>query len=213
MEDTFAKLRLEYMGEPLLEESVDVDPVEQFRLWFDQAVSLAIELANAVMLATADADGRPSARVVLLKRFDADGFDFYTNYASAKAHDLEVNPRAQLSFYWRELARQVRVSGSVGKVPAAESDTYFATRPRDSNLSAMASVQSSVVAGRAELESRVDALRLSSGDNELTRPDNWGGYRLAPAEIEFWQGRPNRLHDRLRYRLVDGTWRIDRLAP
>jgi len=201
------------MGEPLLEESVDVDPVEQFRLWFDQAVSLAIELANAVMLATADADGRPSARVVLLKRFDADGFDFYTNYASAKAHDLEVNPRAQLSFYWRELARQVRVSGSVGKVPAAESDTYFATRPRDSNLSAMASVQSSVVAGRAELESRVDALRLSSGDNELTRPDNWGGYRLAPAEIEFWQGRPNRLHDRLRYRLVDGTWRIDRLAP
>lgn len=213
VEDTFAKLRLEYMGTPLLEESVQADPIEQFRDWFDCAIALEIELANAVTLATATPDGVPSARVVLLKSFDKAGFVFYTSYASAKARDLEANPRAELSFWWRELARQVRISGSVTRVSASESDEYFASRPRQSNLSAMASAQSSAVSSRDELEARVEALRASTEGADLVRPDTWGGYRLAPTELEFWQGRQNRLHDRLRYRLVDGVWVVDRLAP
>ncbi len=213
MEDTFAKLRLEYMGAPLLEDSVDADPIEQFRVWFDQAVNLDIELANAVTLATVNAEGVPSARVVLLKHFDRDGFSFYTNYLSAKAKDLETNPRAELSFWWRELARQVRISGSVSRVDAASSDKYFASRPRESNLSAMASKQSSVVSGRGELEARVEQLRAANEGKELVRPETWGGYCLAPVTIEFWQGRENRLHDRIRYRSVGGEWSIDRLSP
>jgi len=206
-------LRAEYAGAPLLEDLVEPDPVDQFRLWFQHVVELGIDLANACTLATATSDGVPSARVVLLKDFDDHGFTFYTSYVGGKAQDLEANPRAQLNFWWKELARQVRIHGSVTRVSAEESDAYFATRPHDSNLSAMASRQSSVVANRRVLEKRVAAVREANDGGELVRPDTWGGYRVAPTEFEFWQGRENRLHDRIRYRLSDGEWVIERLAP
>lgn len=207
------KLRAEYAGAPLLEDLVEPDPVDQFRVWFQHVVELGIDLANACTLATATSDGEPSARVVLLKDFDDRGFTFYTSYVGGKARDLEANPVAQLNFWWKQLARQVRIHGSVTRVSAEESDAYFATRPRDSNLSAMASRQSSVVANRRVLEKRVAAVREANDGSELVRPDTWGGYRVAPTEFEFWQGRESRLHDRIRYRLSDGDWVIERLAP
>lgn len=213
LKETLEKLRAEYAGTPLLEDLVEPDPVDQFRIWFQQVVELDIPLSNACTLATATSDGMPSARVVLLKDFDDRGFTFYTSYVGAKARNLEANPLAELNFWWKELARQVRIAGSVTRVSAEESDAYFATRPRDSNLSAMASVQSSVVANRRVLEKRVQAVREANDGAELIRPDTWGGYRLAPTAVEFWQGRENRLHDRIRYRLADGDWVIERLAP
>lgn len=198
---------------PLDETTVGSDPIEQFRLWFDDAIASGSRLPESMTLATATADGKPSARVVLLKNVD-DGFVFYTNYLSAKAKELDQNPQAALVFYWVGLDRQVRVEGHVERVPAAESDEYFRTRPRESQLGALASPQSEVIESREVLEERLRALEKEYQDREVERPAHWGGYRLKPERIEFWENRPGRLHDRIAYDLqTSGSWSIKRLAP
>ena len=206
-------LREEYAGTPLTEAQVDSDPVEQFRRWLDDAVCAEMPLANAMTLATADASGRPSARVVLLKQADERGFVFFTSYESRKGRELEANAEAALVFWWPPLHRQVRVEGRVERLEAALSDAYFHERPYASNLSAVASPQSQPVSGREELEARVQAACERYPEGVLGRPATWGGYRLTPREIELWQGREDRLHDRLRYRREGKAWRLDRLAP
>jgi pyridoxamine 5'-phosphate oxidase len=199
---------------PLDEATVDRDPIKQFRLWFNAAVASGSRLPESMTLATSTSDGKPSARVVLLKSVDADGFVFYTNYRSAKAQQLDANPQAALVFYWVGLDRQVRVEGRVERVSASESDKYFSTRPRESQLGALASPQSEVIASREVLEERLRKLEDDYGDREVERPAHWGGYRLKPARIEFWENRPSRLHDRIVYELqADGSWTIKRLAP
>jgi pyridoxamine 5'-phosphate oxidase len=200
--------------ETLDEKRVERDPIKQFQIWFDDAVAANIRLAEAMTLATATPEGRPSARMVLLKQVDADGFVFFTNYHSAKASQLESNPYAALVFYWNVLDRQVRVEGKVGRTPAAESESYFQTRPRESQIGAWASPQSSVIAGREVLEQRARELEDYYRDREIECPGHWGGYRLRPDKIEFWKSREGRLHDRILYELMsDGTWSIKRLAP
>jgi pyridoxamine 5'-phosphate oxidase len=199
----------------LIKSSVDPNPFRQFERWFADVNAAGISEQDAVSmtLATADSEGQPSARIVLLKRFDGRGFVFYTNYNSRKGHDLADNTRACLLFYWSPLWRQVRVEGTVERVSAAESDEYFHSRPLGSKLGAWASNQSEAVENRAQLEKRFEEFGKKFGET-VPRPPHWGGYRIKPAEIEFWQGRENRLHDRLRYRLQpDGTWLIERLAP
>jgi pyridoxamine 5'-phosphate oxidase len=197
----------------LHESQVAADPVEQFRRWFDQALA-SVPHAEAFTLATATTDGLPSARVVFLRQFDERGFVFYTNYDSRKGHELLENPRAALVFYWEPLERQVRVEGDVEQVTAAESDAYFAGRPRGSCLAAWASQQSRVVPSRETLELRVRELEGQYEGQPVPRPPHWGGYRVRPRLIEFWQGRLNRLHDRLCYRRADdGGWVLERLAP
>lgn len=188
------------------------DPLAQFDQWFREVGELGLPEPEAMVLATADADGHPSARHVLLRGVDR-GFVFFTNYTSAKADDLDANPAASLCFPWIRLSRQVRVSGPVTKVSEAESDEYFATRPRGSQIGAWASSQSTVIADRAELDRQVAAVEARFEGREVERPPQWGGYRLRPDELEFWQGRPNRLHDRFRYRRVAGGWAIERLSP
>lgn len=198
----------------LSEADVDRDPIKQFARWFADANAAGLKLPNAMTLATATPDGLPSARVVLLKEFDADGFVFYTNYDSQKGRELELNPRAALCFYWTELDRQVRITGSVTKTSREESEAYFHTRPVDSQLGAWASRQSAVIAGRDVLEERMRELVREYEGGEVPLPPYWGGYRLAPDVIEFWQNRLSRLHDRLRYaRQADGAWLIERLSP
>jgi pyridoxamine 5'-phosphate oxidase len=199
---------------PLDESTVDRDPIKQFRLWFDAAVASGSRLPESMTLATATPDGRPSARVVLLKHVDTHGFVFYTNYRSTKAKELDENPHAALVFYWVGLDRQVRVEGRVERVSAAESDEYFKTRPRESQLGALASPQSEVIESREVLENRLRELEENYRDREVERPAHWGGYRLKPERIEFWENRPGRLHDRIAYDLqADGSWSIARLAP
>ncbi|MDQ1638431.1 MAG: pyridoxamine 5-phosphate oxidase [Pyrinomonadaceae bacterium] len=200
---------------PSLDETtVDRDPIKLFRLWFDDAIASGSRLPESMTLATATPDGKPSARVVLLKNVDANGFVFYTNYRSAKAQELDQNPHAALVFYWVGLDRQVRVEGGVERVSAAESDEYFKTRPRESQLGALASPQSEVIESREVLERRLLALEQEYRDREVERPAHWGGYRLKPERIEFWENRPGRLHDRIAYDLqADGSWSIKRLAP
>lgn len=208
----FTKLRAEYDGSPLLETALPEDPFALFRAWFDDVQ--AMSLANAMTLATVDDSGMPSARIVLLKSFDHRGFVFYTNYGSRKARELEDSSLASLLFYWQPVHRQIRIEGVVERASAQESDAYFATRPRDSNLSAMASPQSTVVPNRQWLVDRVSNVRASTEGIALKRPQNWGGYRLAPRYFEFWQGQRDRLHDRLCYnRIQNSAWRIERLAP
>ena len=213
-----ADLRTDYMRETLDERDVAPDPVRQFEHWFDEAVKAQVPEPNAMTLATADADGRPSARVVLLKGFDGSGFVFFTNYASRKGRDLAARRDAALSFFWPELERQVRIEGAVGKIGEAESAEYFASRPRPARLGAWASPQSEVIEGRSALEARfaaAEARYRDAGEN-IPRPPHWGGYRLVPVVIEFWQGRPSRLHDRIRYRSQpphSPAWTIERLAP
>ena len=198
----------------LNEASVDPDPIKQFARWFGDATAAGLKLPNAMTLATATPDGGPSARVVLLKGFDADGFVFYTNYESQKGRELEANPRAALCFYWSGLDRQVRISGSVTKTTQEESEAYFHTRPVDSQLGAWASNQSAVIASRAALEEKMRQLMREYEGGEVPLPPYWGGYRLAPDVIEFWQSRLSRLHDRLRYRRqANGDWLIERLSP
>ena len=200
-------------SQPLTEKGVENDPIAQFAQWYERAQAVVKPLPDAVALATATPAGHPSLRMVLLKGFDAHGFVFYTNYRSRKGRELARNPRATLLFYWGEFARQVRIDGRVEKLMARESDEYFATRPRGSQLSAWASPQSALVAGRGPLERRYAAFAQKYPD-AVPRPPHWGGYRLVPEAFEFWQGREDRLHDRILYRRVrGGRWRIERLAP
>ena len=189
------------------------DPIQQFRRWFGAVKRAGLPEPNAMTLATAARNGHPSARMVLLKGIDERGFLFFTNYESRKGRELASNPHAALVFYWRELNRQVRVTGRVSKLPAAESDGYFASRPLGSRIAALASRQSSVIASRAALEARFAELDTRYPDGVPPRPINWGGYCVHPDEIEFWQQGPNRLHDRLRYRKSRGAWVLDRLSP
>jgi pyridoxamine 5'-phosphate oxidase len=199
---------------PLHEAGAAPDPFRQFRSWFEEVHKANLLQPDAMTLATATPDGRPSARVVLLRGFDERGFVFFTNYESRKAGELEGNPRAALAMYWPEFGRQVRIEGRVERVAAEESDAYFQSRPRGSQLSAWASPQSQVVRNREFLEERVGQIATTFQDGPVPRPQFWGGYRVIPAVIEFWQGRLNRLHDRLRYlRVEDGGWRIERLGP
>jgi pyridoxamine 5'-phosphate oxidase len=209
-----ADLREAYSHSGLLESDLHPDPIVQFQKWFSEARAAALHEANAMTLATVSADGQPSARMVLLKGVDARGFVFYTNYESRKARELDANPRAALVFYWPELHRQVRVTGEVRRVSRDESAAYFRVRPRASQLSALASRQSDVIAGRGILEARVRELEAEYDGQPVPPPEFWGGYRLRPRVMEFWQGRPNRLHDRLSYsRKNSATWRIERLSP
>ena len=200
--------------EALDEKRIERDPIKQFQLWLDDAIAAKLPLPEAMNLATATPEGRPSARVVLLKQVDADGFVFFTNYHSAKAVELESNPYAALVFYWSPLERQVRVEGKVERTSAEESELYFRTRPRESQIGAWASPQSSVIPTREVLEQRARELEEYYRDREVECPGHWGGYRLRPDKIEFWKGRPGRLHDRILYELMsDGSWAIKRLAP
>lgn len=207
-----AALRQEYMRAGLHERDLVADPLSQFGSWFDDALRSGVALPNAVTLATATKQGRPSVRTVLLKGFDARGFVFYSNYRSRKGRELEENPRAMLLFCWKELERQIGIEGTVTRVSAGESDEYFATRPLGSRLSATISPQSDVVASREALEAELEGASKRWRDAP-PRPEDWGGYRLAAERFEFWQGRKDRLHDRLCYRNVEGGWKIERLAP
>jgi len=212
------ELRTEYKRETLDETSVAPDPIRQFEHWFAEAVKSQLVEPNAMTLATVGADGHPSARVVLLKEFDERGFVFFTNYLSRKGRDLAAHDAAALLFFWPDLERQVRIEGCVVRLDAGESASYFQLRPRPAQLGAWASPQSEVIAGRMALEARFAAIEQQYRDAEraVPRPPHWGGFRLAPATIEFWQGRMSRLHDRIRYRRTEehrGAWVIDRLAP
>ena len=209
---SISELRQEYLRAGLRRSDLRDEPVEQFGSWFDEALAAELHEPTAMTLATATPDGAPSARTVLLKGFDERGFVFYTNYDGRKAKELEANPRCALLFYWGELQRQVRIEGNARRVPEAESDAYFDGRPRGSRLGAWASEQSREVEGRDVLERRLEEMDERYGD-EIPRPPFWGGYRVEPYLFEFWQGRENRLHDRLAYRREDGGWAVVRLQP
>ena len=213
MEEQLRKLRRDYQGGPLNEQDVAADPLEQFRRWFGEAVAAGVDMADAFALATVDASGRPSVRMVLLKGVSQGGFEFYTNYDSRKAHELAANPRASMCFWWQAVARQVRIDGRTIPLSAAESDAYFASRPREANVGALASPQSRPLRDRAELERRVETVKKEWEGRDLVRPEGWGGYRLEPDAIELWQGRADRLHDRLVYVRDGASWRLTRLAP
>lgn len=207
-----ANLRKDYALKTLDERDVDREPLKQFGVWMVEAIHAQVPEPTAMTLATADGNGRPSARIVLLKGIDPKGFVFYTNYESRKGRDLAANPAAALTFMWKELERQVRIEGRVEKVSAEESDAYFATRPLGSRIGAWASPQSRPIDGREWLETRWAELAGRYGDTP-PRPPHWGGYRLLPEYVEFWQGRMSRLHDRIVYRREAGGWRIERVAP
>lgn len=207
-------LRRDYTLAGLLESDLDPDPIAQFRVWFADAQAAKGAEPNAMTLATADASGNPAARTVLLKGLDARGFVFYSNYGSAKGSDLDVNPRAELLFYWAELERQVRIHGPVERIDRAESESYFRSRPVGNQIGALVSPQSTVIPNREYLEEAYSALEQRYQSEPVPLPEHWGGYRVIPESIEFWQGRISRLHDRLRYRRnADGGWKIQRLAP
>ncbi len=208
------ELRREYISEGLSEKNLDVSPFKQFEKWLQQAVDAKTDLPDAMTLATATEDGLPSARIVLLRDFDDQGFVFYTDYTSQKGKELFENPRAALVFYWREFDRQVRISGHVRVISRKESRSYFRTRPVASRVASLASKQDEVLPSREILEDRFHQLMKVYHGKEIPLPTYWGGFRLSPDWIEFWQGRPNRLHDRLRYtRQLDGDWRVERLSP
>jgi len=209
-----AELRQQYALESLSETDVHPDPMVQFAAWFDEALNSQLLEPNAMTLATATADGHPSARTVLLKGYDNQGFTFFTNYESRKGVELLANPRATLLFNWLELQRQIRIEGNIEKISAEASLAYFQSRPRESQLGAWASPQSQVISGRAELEAREKAITAQfAGQEKLPLPPNWGGYLLRPLAVEFWQGRMSRLHDRIWYTKKENVWGIARLAP
>lgn len=214
MDKTIADLRKDYTLEGLSKTEIDPNPFIQFKKWFDQALAAQLPEPNAMTIATATPEGTPSARMVLLKDFDQRGFVFFTNYNSHKGQELAENPQAALVFWWAELERQVRISGYVEKVSETESDQYFHSRPANSRLGAWVSNQSEVIASRELLEQRMQEFQHKYENQEIPRPPHWGGLRVIPSEIEFWQGRSSRLHDRLLYtHLEDGSWKIERLSP
>jgi len=211
---SIADIRKEYKLKELSETEVAPNPFLQFEKWWQEAVDSNIEEVNAMTLATASSDGIPSARIVLLKGQDKQGFSFFTNYNSFKGNQLAENPRGCLVFFWKELERQVRITGIVERLNGAESDEYFSTRPQGSKIGAWSSPQSQIIAGRTWLEENENKFSKQFDGKNVPRPDYWGGYRLKPITIEFWQGRPNRLHDRIQYELQEnGDWAIERLAP
>jgi pyridoxamine 5'-phosphate oxidase len=211
---TLAAMRIDYVQRLLSEDDVQRDPIAQFEKWFDEALKSQVSEPNAMSLSTVSPEGKPSSRIVLIKQFDERGFTWYTNYNSDKGQHLQHNPTAALLFFWRELERQVRIEGTVVKTTAAESDEYFNVRPLQSRLSAIASQQSAPIADRAALESNYEAVAAAVGDAQPPRPAHWGGYRLQPERIEFWQGRRSRFHDRIVFtRGADGQWSMQRLQP
>jgi pyridoxamine 5'-phosphate oxidase len=212
MDHNIAKIRHDYNLKGLSETDLDTDPLKQFKNWFDDAVTANITEANAMVLSTVE-DNRPSARVVLLKDLNDQGFSFFTNYLSKKGRQIDSNPNAALTFFWKELERQVRVEGTITKTSEQESGEYFAVRPRGSQIGAWASEQSTVIPGREFLEERTQVLESKFAEEQVPRPPHWGGFRLIPNYIEFWQGRPSRLHDRLVYTKEGNVWKIGRLAP
>jgi pyridoxamine 5'-phosphate oxidase len=211
-ERDLSALRREYAAGGLDESDLQDEPMAMFRSWMHDVVVAGLHEPNAMVVATADSSGAPSARMVLLKALDERGFVFFTNYESRKAAELLANPRCALLFCWHELERQVRVEGEAHQLSGAENDAYFATRPRASQLGAWASPQSQVVAGRPQLDAAYDEVAARFPD-QVPTPDHWGGFRVRPAAVEFWQGRRGRMHDRLRYRRVDDAWAVERLAP
>jgi pyridoxamine 5'-phosphate oxidase len=214
MNSSIADLRRDYSSQTLLESDVAADPIQQFDKWWKEAILSEIVEANAMTLATSSPDGMPAARIVLLKGFDQKGFVFYTNYKSYKGIQLEENPKACLVFFWKELERQVRITGLVKKLSAGENDAYFLSRPASSQLGAWASPQSQVIGNRNWLDDQYKKFAEQFQREQLYRPEHWGGYLVQPVIVEFWQGRPSRMHDRIQYTLEEGGgWKIERLAP
>ena len=211
-DDRIRRLRIDYESVPLSMSDTADDPIEQFDRWFSEAIASEVEEPNAMVVSTVSGNGTPSSRTVLMKSFDADGFVFYTNTGSRKGREIDDNPRVCLLFVWLPLHRQVRIEGIASRVSESESDTYFASRPIDAQIGALASPQSSVIPSRRWLEERVDELRDST-DVPIARPATWGGYRVRPSSFEFWQGRPNRLHDRILFEPTGVAWSKVRLAP
>ena len=211
---SIAEIRKDYLKSSLSEDDVAIEPFAQFSKWWEEAINAHIEEVNAMTLATSTTDGIPSARIVLLKGFDENGFVFFTNYKSRKGREIEENPNVALLFFWKELERQVRISGRVEKVSAEESDAYFQSRPEGSRLGAWASPQSKAINNRQVIEEQLAAYQQTYHLQPIPRPPHWGGYRVVPDTIEFWQGRSSRLHDRIQYKLDSvGIWEISRLAP
>lgn len=213
IQKAIADIRTDYSLKTLDESVIARDAIDQFTTWWNEAIDSQIEEANVMTLATASTTGIPDARIVLMKSYDENGFVFFTNYNSHKGDELAENPRATLVFFWRELQRQVRISGSVEKVSAADSDEYYYSRPEGSRIGAWASPQSKVIPSRDVLDSKIETLTADFAGKTIPRPDFWGGYIVKPETIEFWQGRSSRLHDRIKYSRLENNWKIERLAP